>query len=86
VHFYVLETVPSKTDPQMADCIMGEKKMVEPAFVCLYSRNKEFYSCLSEREVYMMCSHFPVNTLIKSQYFQNMNLMIAEIVNICNIT
>jgi hypothetical protein len=45
----VLETVPSKTDPQLVDCIMGEKRWLNLR-LCVYSRDKGFYSYLSEGE------------------------------------
>jgi hypothetical protein len=72
-----------QTDPQMVHCIMGEKSSMN--LHVLQEQRILLLFVTGRREVYMMHSHFPVNTLIKSQYFLNMNLVTAENVNMCNI-
>jgi hypothetical protein len=75
--------------PSNGGLYYGGQKLVEPAFVCEYSRNKEFYLELfvrGRREVYVVIT-FPSQHIKKiTVYSQNMNLMIAENENTCNFT
>lgn len=65
----------------MVDSITGKKSCLN---LCLCAFMAETSNSKGKREVYMLNSHSAISTLTIS-YFQNINVMIAENANTCNI-
>lgn len=81
VYLYVLDTAPCITEPQVVVSITGKKSWLNLCLCVCIARTKNALFA-SQRE---KTSLHDVNLLIKSQYFQNMKIMIVDNVNMCNI-
>jgi hypothetical protein len=77
--FCVLETVPSKTDPHMVDCIVGENIWLNLHLcACIVGTKNSTVVCQREKRSLCVMFTFTNKQINQITRFQNMNLMVVE--------